>query len=86
MPPPSRADTFEVQGMFFFLDQTEGEDEDEVWLWNEAQKLWFALPIMPPYLAIVRGKLALIDVKTMRPKCNCGSYQVNNFGCLCGGV
>lgn len=80
MPRPTEKDILEVHGMRFYYD---GE---EVWLWDTKQKLWYALPERPAYLAIVGGKLALIDIHTGRPKCNCDSFQVNNFGCKCGGV
>ncbi len=80
MPPPQKDGVLEVHGMFFLYS------EEEIWLWSEKQQVWSALPHFPPYLVIVRDKLAVIDVKTSRPKCNCGPFQVNNFGCLCGGV
>lgn len=80
MSVPTDEGVLEVEGMYFCLF------EDDVWLWEEKGQVWTALPELPPYLCIVQGRLALIDLATGRPKCNCPHLRLMNLGCKCGGV
>ena len=80
MTHPDDENVLEVHGLKFVYDG------DDVWLWEKKEDVWKALPELPSYLVIVGDRLALMDPKTGRPKCNCDSFQVNNFGCKCGGV
>lgn len=80
MSVPSEDGVLEVHGAYFHYD------EEEFWLWDEKQQVWIVLPEQPSYLTIVCGRLALIDVKTGRPRCNCSHLQVVNYGCKCGGI
>jgi hypothetical protein len=79
---PTEEDVLEVHGMSFLYDV----DDDEVWLWEEHEQVWTVLPERPSYLEVVNGKLTLIDLRTKKPKCVCDPFQVNNYGCKCGGV
>ena len=80
MSVPTDDGTLEVHGCFFHYD---GED---FWFWDEKQWSWTVLHQPPSYLVVVNGRLAVIDIDTGRPKCNCSHQQVVNFGCKCGGV
>ena len=80
MPAPDDDGVLEVHGCHFHYD---GAD---FWMWDEKLQAWLNLPEQPSYLVVVQGKLALIDVETGRPQCNCPHLQVMNAGCKCGGV
>ena len=80
MPPPKEDGVLEIHGCYFFYD------DEEFWMWDEKRQGWLVLPEQPSYLTVVQDRLALIDIRTGRPKCNCPEFQVNNFGCKCGGV
>jgi len=78
--PHTDKDVLEVHGLKFFYD---GED---LWFLERKDDVWEVLPDLPSYLVVVNGRLALIDSRTGRPKCNCPLFNVVNFGCKCGGV
>lgn len=80
MPPTSKYDALEVHGMYFLYD------DEEFWMWSERRQVWEALPDQPAYLTLVGGRLAVLDIMTGRPKCNCPRLAVVNTGCKCGGV
>ena len=78
--PYADEDVLEVHGLKFLYD---GED---LWFLERPDGAWTVLPDLPSYLVVVQGRLALIDFKTGRPKCNCPRFEVVSFGCKCGGV
>lgn len=80
VPSPQEDGALEVHGCYFLYD------DEEFWLWDEKKQVWLVLPEQPSYLVIVQGKLAVLDIRTGRPRCNCEPFVVNNFGCACGGV
>jgi hypothetical protein len=80
--PPPEEGILEVHGLRFFYDA----EEDEVWLWEERGQVWAVLPDKPAYLKIVNDRLAVVDFKTRRHRCNCPLFLVMNLGCKCGGV
>ena len=57
----------------------------EFWYWQNSSQQWVVLPECPSFLRLV-GSVLVVVQEDGRHECACSSFQVNNYGCKCGGV